>query len=331
MTESGEQLTVKGEFNTTPESVFAFNSSMEVSYKMRVGNRNRVEIGMRPPASETDIFRMIFVLKGQISFGENNDNKYPQVISTQQHNLCRIPRSSKFMLMDSIKDEVICINLSNAFMRKYIPESHPAHQSLFTDNAEATLLMPASTNLPITPEMSTILQRLGNSLQDGFFDQLLLESKVIELLAFQIAQFEVMRAALPANQLNNATFQKMNKAREILISNCEEQLSLRTLAHLVGTNEFNLKRDFKAAFGYTVYGYLNHHKMEQAKAMLLENSESISEISRKMGYRYPTHFTSAFKKYFGYLPNKLKNARFSLLFFVEDIWMLLENLDVAFT
>ncbi|MCX2474019.1 AraC family transcriptional regulator [Pedobacter sp. MC2016-05] len=120
----------------------------------------------------------------------------------------------------------------------------------------------------------------------------------------------------------------MHEVREILIQQSGDQLSLRALAHLVGTNEFNLKRDFKALFGKTVFAYLNQHKMEKAKNMLIEEDTTVSEISKRMGYKHATHFTSAFKKYFGYLPNKIKTGKLSLLIFFEDFIALLENLSL---
>lgn len=55
----------------------------------------------------------------------------------------------------------------------------------------------------------------------------------------------------------------------------------------------NFKQQFKAAYSVPYMSYLNQYKMEQAKVML-------------MGYKPVTHFTSAFKKYFGYLPDKIK-------------------------
>lgn len=121
--------------------------------------------------------------------------------------------------------------------------------------------------------------------------------------------------------LKKEELDRMQEVKEILMRNIESQFSLRTLAHMVGTNEFNLKKNFKAAFGTTVYGYFNQYKMEQAKAMLIEGDTKVAEVSGKMGYKHATHFTSAFKKYFGYLPTKIKmsmlllDPEFCLFFF----------------
>jgi len=65
--------------------------------------------------------------------------------------------------------------------------------------------------------------------------------------------------------------------------------------------------------------------MEYAKSLLVENDLSIAEIADKTGYKHATHFTTAFKKYFGFLPNKIKSGKLSLLLFLEDFGLLLDN------
>ncbi|RYY33343.1 MAG: AraC family transcriptional regulator, partial [Sphingobacteriaceae bacterium] len=100
--------------------------------------------------------------------------------------------------------------------------------------------------------------------------------------------------------------EKMNHVRDILLDNLNTELSLKELANQVGTNEFDLKRNFKKVFGNTVFGYLHQHKMEKAKQLLLTANNKVATVAELMGYKYATHFTNAFKKYFGYLPHKLK-------------------------
>ena len=46
--------------------------------------------------------------------------------------------------------------------------------------------------------------------------------------------------------------------------------------------------------------------MQKAKDMLLSEKYQIGEVAEAVGYRHATHFTNAFKKFFGYLPSALK-------------------------
>ncbi|RQO65514.1 hypothetical protein DBR40_23475 [Pedobacter sp. KBW01] len=330
MTQSGEELTLKGEYKHDIESVFSFNKAIAFSYIMDVADRKKIEIRMSHPDDEQlEVFQMIFVLKGNVTV-HTSDAPDKVNISVHQHNLCRVAIQSVRMVMSDSSDEVVCINLSAAFLNRYVPVNHPAHRRLMAvrTGKEAPVIL-SPVNLSVTPEIGTILQRLSDAAQSNFCDQLLLESKVIELLALQLGQFEQLQSSIGTPKLKTEELERMQEAREILIHHVGEKLSLRTLAHLVGTNEFNLKRDFKTVFGNTVYGYLNQFKMEKARSILLAKDITIAEIAKKVGYKHATHFTSAFKKYFGYLPNKIKAGKLSLLIFMEDIIVLFDNLFCA--
>lgn len=326
MTQSGEQLTQSGEFEPQNHNIYSYNKAVSLSYTVDLAKPRQVEIYMTgPDPKQLPLYQMIFVLKGKLSLCKKGKTQHYGQIESQQHNLCRIIPASSRLLLDNPNDEIICINLSPSFLQRYLPAGHPVQLQLSSgDPADPILLSPI--NLFLTPEISSILQRLGNNTNSGFCDQLLMESKVIELLALQISQFEQLQHSEAPSQLRKEEMERMQEARTILLQHTGEQLSLRALAHLVGTNEFNLKRDFKAAFGTTVYGYLNQYKMEQAKTMLIEKDVTIAEISNKMGYKHATHFSSAFKKYFGYLPNKIKSSKLSLLLFIEEFSALYENL-----
>lgn len=327
MTQSGEQLTLKGENKLQHTNLYSFHKSLGISYGIDLEDRNRVRIKMYDSEKNSaELFQMIFVIRGQISFSNSGSQTDHHRIESQQHNLCRTATGRSQMSLNPPADEVICINLSEDFLNRYLPPNHPAWQQLRLNPENSATL--SENHMRITPEISAILQRLDQTSNNGFCDQLLLESKVIELLALQISQFEALQTTEQPISLKKEEMDKMLEARKILITHNGEQLSLRSLAHLVGTNEFNLKRNFKIAFGTTVYGYLNQYKMEQAKTMLIEKDLTISEVSSKMGYKYATHFSNAFKKYFGYLPNKLKSGKLSLLFFVEDIGVLYEHLGL---
>ena len=327
MTQSEEIVTQKGESRQEVENVFLYNQNMEVSYSSSINDRSKIEIRLNHPDEfEKETYQMIFVLKGNIKVTKSGSNHEFVEIESQQHNLCRLPFKSTKILVDT-SDDVLFINLSKSFLKRFLPYEHPAYVLLLNEDLDSQMVL-STINMPITPEISAILQKLGNSDQSTFSDQLLLESKAIELFALQISLFEQLQNSEAPAKLKKIEMERMHEVREILIQQSGDQLSLRALAHLVGTNEFNLKRDFKALFGKTVFAYLNQHKMEKAKNMLIEEDTTVSEISKRMGYKHATHFTSAFKKYFGYLPNKIKTGKLSLLIFFEDFIALLENLSL---
>lgn len=324
MTQSGEQLTLKGEFKQDHETLFSFQQEMGISHSIDLKTRNQLEITLYPDDPSSSLsFQMIFVIKGMVIFKKTGTAEACGKIESQQHNLCCICLKDTSMVLSTKEDEIICINLSRNFLNRYLLNHQAWKQFKDVPNHKLPLML-AGINLHISSEIFAILQRLNQTSNNNFCDQLILESKTIELLALQIAQYEHLQNASPSDLLSKENMDKMLSARDILINNTGTQLTLRSLAHLVGTNEFNLKRNFKIAFGSTVYNYLNQYKMEQARIMLQEKDVTVAEVATKMGYKYATHFSSAFKKYFGYLPNMIKSGRLSVLLFSSELIKALE-------
>ncbi|NCD72087.1 helix-turn-helix domain-containing protein [Mucilaginibacter agri] len=58
----------------------------------------------------------------------------------------------------------------------------------------------------------------------------------------------------------------------------------------------------KKETGKTPSEYINFKVMDMAKTRVLDTSRSISEIAYELGFKYPHHFTRAFKKSTGYTP-----------------------------
>lgn len=135
------------------------------------------------------------------------------------------------------------------------------------------------------------------------------QAKVMELLSLQLEQVE--RSELHSDrykqELKEEELRRIYQVKNILEQRPGESHSLLGLAHAVGTNDSTLKKHFKLAFETTVFSYLNSYRMEKAKEMLLIQDCKISSIANQFGYKHATHFSAAFKKYFGYPPTKLNH------------------------
>lgn len=317
MTPKGEELTQKGEI----PPIFGLKRTITASFSAQ-GDILKTE------NSTSQKLQLIFVVKGSLKFYGLQSKKPLAILTEQQHNLVLAGSDIQWKVEDETH-ELICLEIELSFLERYLPADHLGLINLKKGFDKTQFALFSPQNLHISPEILTILNNLKTSHHTGFCERLFLEAKVLELLMFQSSQFEQINEKTDLRQLKAEEMNRMLAVKEILISHIDNPFSLRDLAHMVGTNEFNLKRNFKIAFGTTVYGYLNQYKMEMAKTMLLEKDITIAEISTKMGYTYPTHFSSAFKKYFGYLPNKLKSTKLSVLVFAFDFSWLGEFLLVV--
>jgi AraC family transcriptional regulator len=81
-----------------------------------------------------------------------------------------------------------------------------------------------------------------------------------------------------------------------------EQLSLTTLAQLVGLSSFYFCRAFKQSFGLPPHRYHIARRIEHAKALLAQPWMSVTEIGMRLGFSDTSAFTAAFRKVTGVTP-----------------------------
>jgi len=120
-------------------------------------------------------------------------------------------------------------------------------------------------------------------------------------------------------QLREMDIEKVMMAKRIIETELSHNYTIPQLARKVGTNEQYLKKHFKLFFGKTIFGYILECKMQKARQMLKDQDIKVSSISQQLGYKHATHFTTAFKRFFGYVPNSL---RYMALITLDSIGLL---------
>jgi AraC family transcriptional regulator len=104
---------------------------------------------------------------------------------------------------------------------------------------------------------------------------------------------------------NDEDRQKIIKAREILLNNLGEPVTIKALSRKVGINECYLKKGFRELFGITIFEFYQSQRMEHAKYLLYEKGLTVTEVSMLLGYSSISHFSTAFKKHTGLKPCEL--------------------------
>ncbi|MBE8721661.1 helix-turn-helix transcriptional regulator [Sphingobacterium pedocola] len=127
-------------------------------------------------------------------------------------------------------------------------------------------------------------------------------SLLLEALALQVEILLSENKAIVKDQL----LDKVIEAKKIIQEDLTQNHSIGDLAKLIGTNEQYLKKYFKQHVGKTVMSFTLETKMLYAKKLIMTGNHRISDVARLTGYKHATHFTTAFKKYFGFIPNSLK-------------------------
>lgn len=196
------------------------------------------------------------------------------------------------------------------FLRNFVTGFTPVPkqlQPLLDSNHPPRFHLPVGK---IRPAMQTVLSQLLNAPYQGMVQRIYLESKVLELLALQLAQIldtEQNRQSLI--NLKASDIERIYHAKDILISQYDNPPTLLDLARRVGVNDNKLKLGFREVFGTTVFGYLHNYRMEMAQMLLQEGQQSVAEVASHVGYSNPGHFAAAFKRKFGMSPKACRLGR----------------------
>ncbi|WP_255493747.1 AraC family transcriptional regulator [Myroides sp. WP-1] len=194
------------------------------------------------------------------------------------------------------------INLRPEYFAKFTPTDHPLFDQFRNAIAKGKSSLLHPEHYQINHQMYQIIEQIIHCDKKGIFKRLFLEAKVIELL---LLQFEQFCDKLPyQGSLKQHDIDKIHAVRQYILQHLDSHYSLLDLAHIVGTNEFILKKGFKELFGTTVFSFWAHAKMEHAVHLLREGVLNISEISDQIGYKNQRHFATAFKKKYGVSPSQ---------------------------
>lgn len=252
-----------------------------------------------------ETIKMHFVLNGS-SMVKSAKPSFLHHFQTNEHNLLYSSKSQKNWEWKSNSQlELFEITLTIDFLKKYIPNGETQIKPFLEAVKSQKTGCLFRQNFIITLEMLAIIKEIIHCKRLGTYKKMHLEAKIIQLLLLQLEQLCCNKCLVKCSLKKNES-DKMHIAKEIILANIKNPLSLKELAHQVGTNEFTLKKDFKTIFGTTVFGYLNDFKMEKALKLLTEEGQTVTQVAEIIGYKNATHFTTAFKKKYGILPSALK-------------------------
>lgn len=89
----------------------------------------------------------------------------------------------------------------------------------------------------------------------------------------------------------------------------KQPLSVVELADRVGLSPNYLSNLFHQQIGRTIRQYIEHHRIEQAKASLAQPEQSIKHVAYALGFADPHHFSHVFRRVTGMSPSQYR-ARF---------------------
>lgn len=119
------------------------------------------------------------------------------------------------------------------------------------------------------------------------------------------------RQFITRNDVNRGNIEKFeNLLKAYFHSDKPQSIGLPTVAYCA--EQLHLSPNYfgdmvKKETGKTAMEYIQLKVMDIAKERVLDLNKSVSEIAYELGFKYPGHFTRAFKKSTGYAPNEYRS------------------------
>lgn len=168
----------------------------------------------------------------------------------------------------------------------------------------------SSSNTPflyqeaVTPEMKNIIRELTEHKSPDKLKKFYYKIKVSELIYEFFSRF-MKRSSFDFGSANKGDIEKILQVERIILSDLRKPPVLSDLARTVGMSETKMKILFKKVFEDSIYSYYSFVRMNEAAAILKNNSNiPVSEVGYSLGFSNLSHFSKMFKKHIGMKPKE---------------------------
>lgn len=193
--------------------------------------------------------------------------------------------------------EAFFLHLNGDFLRRFRKNNH--------------IVVPVANGLRITrqtvfrlenhPFLKALFLSLGDYFQaDTYPSKELMESKLREAV-YVLLQ---LRPELTPVLFDFVDQWKID-IKQFMEDNFLSDLSVEQFAHYTGRSLTSFKQDFNKIFNITPQRWLTKRRLQEARRLMEQTGESASEVYLKAGFKNLSHFSTAFKKEFGFSPSQL--------------------------
>ena len=119
-------------------------------------------------------------------------------------------------------------------------------------------------------------------------------------------QNTLMPQDITDRQGNTKTIDKINYACRYISENCDKDLSLDSVAELIGFSPCYFSRIFKQTIQRNFVEYLTLQRLKRAQTLLSDSDNPITNIAMESGFKSISTFNRVFQRYKGCSPSDFK-------------------------
>ncbi|GAB3252579.1 hypothetical protein GCM10027347_11740 [Larkinella harenae] len=256
--------------------------------------------------SPADSISINFMLSGSID-STFRGLKHDLNMRARTHNLIHTPETGHINRMPRGQSmSALLVGIDKAFFASSIGQSDAWSERVLNDLHHERPFSGVKGEPVVTPQMLYLIDDIRNCKATGPMRNLLIQSRVLELVALEIEQFKKpvgVSETMPVEEV-----EKLHQLKLYLETNFLAEHTLAQLSRYCLLNEFKVKKGFKQLFDTTVFNYLRKLRMDHAGQLLRNAALSVDEVADRLGYEHAQHFSIAFKKYTGLTPSQYQHG-----------------------
>ena len=194
-------------------------------------------------------------------------------------------------------------------LHMYLPARHFSAESLGIDvgySAPESLRYQHSFQDPLVAEIAFAI--VSEMLTQTAGGRLLAETLAVSLAARLVHSHSGLSPDKDLEQFSHQGLdrRRLTRVREYIAANLEGDLTIAQLAKVACLSRFHFARAFKTAVGQPPHQYVNAHRLERAKEMLMRGDQSLLDIAIALNFSSQANFTRAFRLGTGMTPGQFR-------------------------
>lgn len=154
-----------------------------------------------------------------------------------------------------------------------------------------------------SPWLATLLNIIEHEAKSSQPGSTTLIKKLTEIIFVQALRIQMRKSTKKESFFKLIENPQISKTLAAIHHNLDQKWSLEDLSEIAGMSRTNYSVKFKELSGMTPLDYLTSCRLDKAKQLLTETSQSVPEVSEAIGYPAHEHFQKLFKKKIGQTPS----------------------------
>ncbi|BDD03596.1 helix-turn-helix transcriptional regulator [Aureibacter tunicatorum] len=158
----------------------------------------------------------------------------------------------------------------------------------------------------LIPEIEALVRECFNKSMTNELRRIIYYARAYEIIGRIMLLVESEGERVVSMKVREDDLNVMFRVKDFILNDFSMTPNLEDLSKQFLMSKSKLQRTFKKVFNMPLLKLYNHHRMEEAHKMLKYSDMPVYEIGEQLGFSDLAHFSSSFKKFFGYNPNDLR-------------------------